>query len=197
MGGGRIQRRWTAMLRDHIDMRRATRSAFTERSGIVTNRADYTDQQWQLLLDVPPAVGTAVMVAGRSGLGSVKEAIAMANQILGARHGYEGVELVESLVEARLQHGEKSTIETLGSPYRGKRPEDVCEDAVAKCQDVAELLAPKATASEVNGYKQWTIRVAEKVADAAVEGGILGFGGQRVSDEERQVLKAVKLALRA
>ena len=114
MGGERIQRRWTTLLRDRIDMRRATRSAFTERSGIVTNRADYTDQQWQLLLDVPPAVGTAVMVAGRSGLGSVKEALAMAHQILGARSGYEGVELVESLVEARLQHGEKSTIETLG-----------------------------------------------------------------------------------
>ena len=30
----------------------------------MTSKAEYTPDQWQLLLDVPPAVGTAVMVAG-------------------------------------------------------------------------------------------------------------------------------------
>ena len=86
----------------------------------MTSKSDYTAEEWTLLLDVPPAIGTAIMYAGKSGLGSMKEAMALASGILGAREGYEGNELVESLVNARLKDGEKSSIETLSSPYVGK-----------------------------------------------------------------------------
>jgi hypothetical protein len=161
----------------------------------MTSKRDYSDKQWQLLLDVPPAVGTAIMVAGRSGVGSVKEAMALASGILRARDGYEGIELVEALVNARIKHGEKSTIETLGSPYAGKQPAEVIEDATLKCRAVAKLLAAKATDDEASGYKHWAMSVGEGVAEAAKEGGFLGFGGERVSEEERIALDAVAAAL--
>ena len=80
----------------------------------MSTKSDYTQDEWQLLLDVPPAIGTAVMYAGQSGIGSMKEAMAMASSILGARNGYEGNRLVEALIHARLKEGEKSQIETLG-----------------------------------------------------------------------------------
>jgi hypothetical protein len=161
----------------------------------MSTKADYSSEEWQLLLDVPPAVGTAVMYAGRSGMGSVKEAMAMASGILGARNGYEGNELIESLVNARLKDGEKSTIETLSSPYRGLSPENILEDAVDKCRSVASLLKSKATEEEVKGYVDWSISLAEKVASAAKEGGFLGIGGERVSEEERRAIHAVRDAL--
>jgi len=161
----------------------------------MSNKKDYTAEEWQLLLDVPPAVGTAVMYAGQSGVGSVKEAIALAGGILGARNGYEGVDLIEALVNARLEDGEKSTIETLNSPYRGMTPEQICEDAVQKCQSVAQLLESKATAEEKSNYVNWSISIAERVANAAKEGGFLGIGGERVSEEEVKVIAAVREAL--
>ena len=163
----------------------------------MTSKADFTAEEWTLLLDVPPAIGTAIMHAGKSGLGSMKEAMAMASGILGARDGYDGNELIESLVNARLKDGEKSKIETLSSPYVGKEPDEILGDAVAKCEAVATLLDDKATASEAQGFIDWSVDIAEKVADAAKEGGFLGLGGERVSAEEKRAIKAVRSALGA
>ena len=146
----------------------------------MSSKSDYTPEEWQLLLDVPPAVGTAVMYAGRSGAGSIKEAMALASGILGARNGYEGNKLIESLVNARINDGEKSTIETLSSPYRGLTPEQIRDDAVEKCRGVSVLLDNKATEDEKAGYLDWSISLAERVANAAKEGGFLGIGGERV-----------------
>ena len=103
--------------------------------------------------------------------------------------------MIESLVNARLKDGEKSTIETLSSPYRGLSPENILEDAVDKCRSVASLLKSKATEEEVKGYVDWSISLAEKVASAAKEGGFLGIGGERVSEEERRAIHAVRDAL--
>lgn len=161
----------------------------------MTTKSDYSEEEWTLLLDVPPAIGTAVMYAGRSGLGSMKEAMALAGGILGARNGYEGNDLVESLVNARIKDGEKSAIETLKSPYVGLKPEQVLEDAVGKCRSVATLLHEKAAPDEAKGYIDWSINVAEKVANAAKEGGFLGIGGERVSEEEAKAIAAVRSAL--
>lgn len=162
----------------------------------MTVKADYSEAEWKLLLDVPPAVGTAVMYAGRSGLGSMAEAMAMAKGILSARHGYEGVELIESLIEARLKNGEKSKIESLKSPYRDLSDQEIVDDAISKCSAVSALLSEKSSDGEQDAYATWTIAVAEKVANAAKEGGFLGIGGQRVSDEEAKVIARVKKALR-
>ena len=98
----------------------------------MTTKEDFTDEQWTLLLDVPPAVGTAVMYAGRSGLGSVAEAMAMASEIFAARHGYDGIELIQSLSDARTKDREKSEIETIKSPYRSLSDREILADAVEK-----------------------------------------------------------------
>ena len=162
----------------------------------MSTKADYTPDQWQLLLDIPPMVGTAVMVAGKSGLGSLKEAFALARGVLGAKTGYEENELVQSLVQARLQDGERSQIEVLAeNPYRGLEPAELAAAVTEKCIQVRQLLAEKASAEEAAGYQQWSIDVGEKVAHAAKEGGFLGIGGERVSQAERDVLDQVKAAL--
>lgn len=163
----------------------------------MTTKSDFTQDEWQLLLDVPPAVGTAVMYAGRSGLGSIKESLAMASSILGARHGHEGIELIEALSDARVKDGEKSSIETLSSPYRGLSDEEILRDAVGKCSQAADLLAEKAAPSEMEAYVNWAIEVAEQVALAAKEGGFLGIGGERVSAQEMKALDAIRKAFGA
>ncbi len=48
----------------------------------MSSKNDYSAEEWQLLLDVPPLVGTAVMMAGGSGLGTLKEAFAIASGVL-------------------------------------------------------------------------------------------------------------------
>jgi hypothetical protein len=57
------------------------------------------------------------------------------------------------------------------------------------------LLASKSSAEEAAEYKQWALSVAEKVAMASSEGGFLGFGGERLSAGEKQLLGELQAAL--
>ena len=160
----------------------------------MSQKSDYTSKEWQLLLDAPLAVGTAVMHAGRSGVGSVKEAMTMASSVLNVGDGYEGNELIEALVRGRVDDGDKSVIETMDSPYRGLEPDEILQDAVDKCRAVVQLLDSKSNALETDGYLDWTLDVGIKVAKAAKEGGFLGFGGERVSQEEQRAINAIRKA---
>ena len=63
------------------------------------------------------------------------------------------------------------------------------------CKAVTALLATKATPQEAREYRQWALSVAEKVATAASEGSFLGFGGERVSDTEKQLIVQIRTAL--
>lgn len=163
----------------------------------MSNKADYTDAEWELLLEVPPLVGTAVMLAGRSGIGTTKEAFAVASGVLDGREGYESNELIQALIDARVVDKQRSRAEQVsGNPYLGKPPEEIRDLTVVKCRQVADLLTTKASSeTEANEFKQWTVSVGEKVANAAKEGGFLGIGGERVSAEEKAVLAEFNKAL--
>jgi hypothetical protein len=69
------------------------------------------------------------------------------------------------------------------------------EEAVVDCKAVATLLAAKTSEQEATEYKQWAMSIAEKVAMAATEGGFLGFGGERFSENEQQLFSQIQRAL--
>ena len=60
---------------------------------------------------------------------------------------------------------------------------------------MTKLLATKATPQEAGEYRQWALSVAENVAQAASEGSFLGFGGQQVSEPEKQLINKIRVAL--
>lgn len=49
--------------------------------------------------------------------------------------------------------------------------------------------------SEAAAFKTWLRTISSKVADAATEGGTLGFGGVKVSDKEKATLNDLAKAL--
>ena len=160
----------------------------------MTTKEDYSSEEWQLLMEVPPIVGLTVMMAGKSGFGSMKEAWAMTRGVLDAKDGYEGNELVHALVDARLKDREHSQVEQLNSPYRGQSPEEILKSTLEMCSEVKSLLSEKASEDEAAGFVDWAITVGEKVANAAKEGGFFS-SGPKVSEEEAYVIEEVKKAL--
>jgi hypothetical protein len=56
---------------------------------------------------------------------------------------------------------------------------------------VSEILKEKATPKEAEEYKEWAMSIAESVANAAKEGGFLGFGGERISEKEKELYAKV------
>lgn len=162
----------------------------------MTTKADFTQDEWQLLLDVPVMIGMGVMIAGKSGLGTMKESFALNQEILDAVKGHAGNELIQSIVNARIKNKEKSTAETLSeNPYAGMGREGLVDAAVEKCAQVCAVLSEKCTESEALEYKKWSMKIGEKVAMAASEGGFLGFGGEQVSEEEKRALARISQAL--
>jgi len=66
---------------------------------------------------------------------------------------------------------------------------------IAHLRRAVKIVAAKATAQEVDEYRQLVMFLAEKTANAASEGSFLGMGGERVTEDERRVLDEIKLAL--
>ncbi len=58
------------------------------------------------------------------------------------------------------------------------------------------LLDQKALPDEVLAYKQMLMQVAERAANAAKEGGFLGFGGVKVSEAEQTFLNELSRMLK-
>ena len=72
---------------------------------------------------------------------------------------------------------------------------EIKDRALDNCRGVAELLQTKVSVEEADDYKQWLLAVARKVASAAKEGGIFGFGGTQVSESETATINEITTAL--
>jgi hypothetical protein len=59
---------------------------------------------------------------------------------------------------------------------------------------VSAILDAKAP-EDAPAFKGWLRDISTKVADAATEGGFLGFGGEKVSDAEKATLSDISKAL--
>lgn len=164
----------------------------------MTTKTDYSDEEWQLLIDAPILAGLAVMMSGKSGLGTMKEAVSLTQGTLSGAKEYPNVELIGAIVDARLKGGEKSSAETFtNNPYQGLGIEKFMATVSEKCKAASEVLAKKATPEEASAFRAWVLSIADDVSKAAREGGFLGFGGTQVSVEEVAAIDRIKSALAA
>ena len=80
--------------------------------------------------------------------------------------------------------------------FKGKKPGEASQAAVARLGEVAEVVSQKAP-GEAAAFKAWLREIAQKVAESGTEGGFLGFGGEKVSEEEKQTLADIDRVLGA
>ena len=71
----------------------------------------------------------------------------------------------------------------------GKSPGELVLDEL---RAVAGIVAAKATAEETAAFGAWMVAVAQAAADAAKEGGFMGFHAVRVSEREQAMLDQVR-----
>ena len=77
---------------------------------------------------------------------------------------------------------------------KGSKPGEAKDKAIAGLRQVSALLAAKAPA-DAAAFKGWLQGISQHTAEAAKEGGFLGFGGVQVSDAEKATLE-ISSALR-
>lgn len=173
----------------------------------MTTQADFTPDEWKSILVAPTVVGTTVMLAATSGpIGTVKEMIAVGKAVAEVIEKGSTNPLVQALAQdakARIeaQKAKQPDQEVRLDPEVEERIKGAKSAEAARAvlmQEVAEvaaLVTAKAAPDEAQGFKQWLMSVAVQVAQAAKEGGFLGFGGTLVSDTEKTALNELGTVL--
>jgi hypothetical protein len=80
-------------------------------------------------------------------------------------------------------------------PPPGATPGQIQQAAAEILRRTSTLLSTRATPEETAEIKVWLAEVAQATAEAAKEGGFLGFGGASVSDQEKAALTMLNTAL--
>jgi len=151
-----------------------------ERDGMSV-KDNFTDEEWKTLLRVPMLAGYAVAGAAPSKQDDfVREMAALAEAVSEGERRASKDSLLGSVVAdiiANAEDGQRGQTEKLSA-------DDVRARALDACRAAAGVLKTKASPEGSYEYKRWVLVVAERVASAAKEGGLFGFGGEQVSGGE-------------
>ena len=136
----------------------------------MTTKADFNADEWERLAQAPAFAGLMVILGDRGG--SFRESIAIGKAYAAARRD-GGSELLEQVVASPPHVDQKSIT-----------PDQLPE----RIREAIRIVGEKATPEEAEEYRQFILRVADAVAHAHKEGGVLGIGGTEVSEQEQAVL---------
>jgi hypothetical protein len=166
---------------------------------------DYTNEELLMLAYVPQMVGTAVASAGRSGLfGTGREMFAAGSALMDGVKAHPDSRLIATLFPDVAADREKAleqarAVEQFAKARIAEKKVETAEGfeslVLADAKAAMALLQGRVSAQEAGTYRQWVLEVADRVANAAREGGFLGFGGERVSPAEVALIDKLKLAL--
>ncbi len=143
----------------------------------MTGKADFTEDEWQVVLEGPPSAGMIVVTAQRGG--TFRETIAIAKAYVEARQHHGESELLDEIVSAKP--------ETDHTRYHSV--EELKEHGLQHLRDAVELLERKATPEELDDYKRFVLNLADKVATAHRE------DGESVSAAERAAIEEIAASL--
>lgn len=156
----------------------------------MTTKADYTAEEWQVLMQAPMLTALNVIAASPSGpVGVVQEMLAVTKAVLDSVEPAPGHELVAAVAaEFKETKGEAAIM-------KGLKAEELKSRSLEGSRQVAALLDRKATPEEAAAFKQWLTEMARRAAEAAKEGGFMGIGGTQVTEAETAALHEVNEAL--
>jgi hypothetical protein len=141
----------------------------------MTTKSEFNAEEWSQVTQAPALAALAVITADRGG--AIRESIALGKAYAEARSA-GGSELLGEMVAAAPQLDPTS----IGPPdqLRAQVPE--------RLREAVRVVEEKATPEEADEYRRFILRVADVVAHAHKEGGVLGIGGKEVSEQEQAVI---------
>jgi hypothetical protein len=163
----------------------------------MAEKSSFTPEEWSLILGSPMLAGMAVTLGEPSGLwGTMKEGVASASALLHAKSDAGASTLVKAIVaDLETPEGRTAARDSLKAELNGKSAAEIKAQVITRLGRIGEILDRKAP-GDAAGFKTWLRGVAQKVAEASSEGGFLGFGGVKVSDNEKATLAEISSALK-
>jgi hypothetical protein len=157
----------------------------------MTSKADYTDEEWIRLRRAPFVAGMAITIADPGGpIEVAKESFATLKAAAASSSQQELLVAVSQDIQAMTRERQ--------NPMGGFKPESSALAAtfvLDELRAVNDVVSAKATREEADAFRRWLLDVAQASADAAKEGGFMGFGAELVSRGEQRMLEEVRSAL--
>ena len=143
----------------------------------MTGKADFTPEEWKVVLEGPPSAALIVVTAQRGG--TFRESFSLAKAYTEARQHHGDSELLDEVVST------KPKVDRAGA----HTPEELRALGLAHLREAVAVLERKSTPEELDDYRRFVLTVADRVANAHRE------GGQQVSDSERAAIEEIAAAL--
>jgi hypothetical protein len=158
----------------------------------MTTKADFTEDEWATLVRSPLVAGAAITIADPGGpIEVVKETSAVIKFATST-----GSEERDDLVGA-LAREVRGLAEQRKNPLGDFKPRGALagKEIVDEISRAGEIVSAKASPDEAEAFRTWIMECAQRAADAAKEGGFMGFRAERVSQGEKDMLEQLRSAL--
>ena len=152
----------------------------------MTGKADFSEDEWTRLKRGPFVAGMAISLADPGGpIELVKETAATLKTVRDAADSSGRGELVDAIAEEVVEQARQRT-----NPLHDFKPRGALagQEIVEELAAVNRIVSEKATSDEADAYREWLRAAAQEAANAAKEGGFMGFHAQRVSEGEQRML---------
>ncbi|MGB0101583.1 MAG: hypothetical protein WBP61_14995 [Nocardioides sp.] len=158
----------------------------------MTTRSDFSAEEWTRVVRAPLVAGMAISLADPGGpIEMGKETVAS------MKTATNPPSREQLLAEVALEiQGE---VQQRRNPLKGFKPTAAGtspgEQVLEELRAVAAIVAAQATPEEAAAFGAWLVASAQAAADAAKEGGFMGFHAVRVSEREQEMLDQVRDAV--
>jgi hypothetical protein len=158
----------------------------------MASKSDFTEDEWSRIVRAPFVAGMAISLSDPGGpVETTKETMATFNSATNPPSREQLLTEVALDVQAMRQQKQ--------SPLGGYRPRadagSALEQVIEELRAVQGIVTAKAAPEEAAAFGRWLVAAAQAAADAAKEGGFMGFGAQQISEREQATLDQVRAAV--
>jgi hypothetical protein len=158
----------------------------------MTTKSDFTQDEWTALVRAPMVAGIAITLADPGGpIEVLKETTAVLKFATGT-----ATEQRDDLV-GELAREMRALVEQRKNPAGDFKPRGAMagKEILDELSRANEIVSAKASPDEAEAFREWIMECAQRAAEAAKEGGFMGFRAEQVSQGEKDMLAQLHGAL--
>jgi hypothetical protein len=159
----------------------------------MTTKSDFTEEEWIRVRRAPFVAGMAISLADPGG------PIELAKESTASLKSATNPPTREQLL-AEIALDLQAMTQQRQNPLSGFKPTNASlagQQILDELRAVIAIVSSKAAAEEIAAFKEWLLTTAQAAADAAKEGGFMGFHATQVSQGEKTMLDQVRTAIDA
>jgi hypothetical protein len=152
----------------------------------MTSKTDFSEDEWTRLKRAPFVAGMAISLADPGGpIEVVKETAATLKTVRDAGESGGRGELVDAVAQEVVGEARERK-----NPLHDFKPKGALagQQILEELTEVNRIVSAKAAPEEADAYREWLRAAAQEAANAAKEGGFMGFRAERVSEGEQRML---------